>query len=736
MSDDKQLDEILERFTYDTDQWAEIRSQAAIDMQFVSGDPWNDDDKKQREGRPTVAPDELHQYFNQVINGLRANPRGMKFSPTGNGANDDGARWYENKARETEYRSHAQLAYVTAAENAIQQGFGWCRLTTKYESDRSNNQEIWIDDIPNPHSILSDSDSKRPDSSDMKHLFMFEPRLKEEFKREFPKAKVTNFDSFPDSAKLWIQEKTILLAEYWKIKTVEKELLTFSTGESLFRDELKAMPSGVTVARTRKVEVPSVCQYLTNGLEILKTTEWPGKYIPFASCFGKVIYVDGKRQLLSMTRAGREPWKLYCYYRSQQAEMAGMIPKVPVQAYKGQMASHETDWQKANHEPVAFLYFNGITPDTGSTVLPPPSRLDYKAGEHLQSLELCAEGARRAIQAAMSVGFLPTSAQRRNEKSGIALKQIDESAQRGSFHFDDHYNDMIRHVGIMFEDLADKIYDTARDVGIRKADESSEIVRINDPEAKNADGQPQHVSTKGSYLVTVSTGQSFNSEREAGSDLADSIIGSKIPEMLGPEKAPKLIAAAIRLKNVGVHGDEMAEIIDPKDKENDPHAAQQKMAQMGHQMQEMGKALQQAGLEKHAKLLELQSHEKIAAQEIQSKERLEVRLQAMKGATALGVAKINALTKGVVSDNEAQMEAIALAHEAEQNEHDRQHEAILTAMGHEMGRQNADEGAQRDAAAADQGQAHALEAGDVGHQQALEASQQAADLAPQPEAGV
>src|ERR1700723_4170817 len=116
-TDDDVLDELKRRYDHakNTSDWREIRDEAAIDMQYVAGSPWTSEDEQERKNRPMVAPEEMGQYFNQVINQLRSNPRGMKFAPTGNGANDLGARFYANKARETEYRSHAAIAYITAA---------------------------------------------------------------------------------------------------------------------------------------------------------------------------------------------------------------------------------------------------------------------------------------------------------------------------------------------------------------------------------------------------------------------------------------------------------------------------------------------------------------------------------------------------------------------------------------------------------------------------------------------
>jgi hypothetical protein len=58
-------------------------------------------------------------------------------------------------------------------------------------------------------------------------------------------------------------------------------------------------------------------------------------------------------------------------------------------------------------------------------------------------LEILKESVRRSIQAAIGASPLPTQAQRHNEKSGVALKQIEDTAQKGSFHFVDHYDEAI-----------------------------------------------------------------------------------------------------------------------------------------------------------------------------------------------------------------------------------------------------------------------------------------------------
>jgi hypothetical protein len=109
---------------------------------------------------------------------------------------------------------------------------------------------------------------------------------------------------------------------------------------------------------------------------------------------------------------------------------------------------------------------------------------------------------------------------------------------------------MIHHVGVIAEDLMDKIYDSARDVGIRKPNDSAEVIRINDPSKQGS------VSTKGDHLVTVSTGPTFDSERDAASDFADTLA------QISPEMFALLGPLIVKLKNLGPIGDEMIELLE------------------------------------------------------------------------------------------------------------------------------------------------------------------------------
>lgn len=627
------LKEIRERHEYAKNEWADIRKEAAKDMQFVKGNPWDDDDLEIREDRPTIAPEEMSQYRNQVTNALRGNPRGIKFQPAGGGADANTAQFYQDKAREIEYRSHAPEHYIGAAENVLQRSYGYWRIKKEYESPRSPNQELWIEGFPDPDVVLPDPDAKRRTSEDMKFCFVLETMGRTEFKRKWKKAKIVNFSDYVGRYKDWlIDAKSVQVGEYWAVETYARKLFALMLSmrgpdgrEQLapkpmfvFEDELEAIQKqasrGVLIQSQRElrtVDYPEVKLRITNGLEVLHEETWPGKYIPIVSIYGPVLYVpEGgqvKKTVVSMTRFGRDPWKAYCYASSQELEVLGMVPHGSVVAVEGQLAGHEDEWEDALHRPKLVLQYKNRVPGMPAEAanLGKPERMEYTQGEYLQAIEMVKEGFRRAIQAAMGSNFLPTQAQKQNEKSGEALDKILGAATQGTYHFVDAYEDGIRHTGVILEDLIDKVTDYEGETSVLDSKLTAKTVPINAP------NNPESVSTRGDHLVTVTTAPSSDSEFDAAQKFLEHLIGNleAIAKLRGPDVAAALMAQAIRGMNMGRTGDAIADLIEPESmKEKDGQKpADPQLLQAKGQIQQLQQKLQELGFVIHAKQVEGQT---------------------------------------------------------------------------------------------------------------------------------
>lgn len=689
---DPKARELREWFTYADNEQNDNRKEGQTDMTFLAGDPWDKMERRAREKakRPVLTFDEIGQYINQVVNDVRENPVAVKFSPVGNGANDDTARWYGNKMREVEYRSNAQVAYTTAFENAVSRGYGYVRVTTRYEHERSNNQEVWVEPLHNPDLVTPDPDALMPDLSDQRKCIIRDSYTHDAFKRRWKNAKIRDFGrDVVRQSQGWATRERVFVAEAWEIDTISKKLLTIQPADGgdpvgIFREELPdewKMPDGAMLLSERDSDVPRVKQYITNGLEILHEQEWAGKYIPVAGCFGKVLYVpDGaggsKRVLMSMVRLARDPYMLYCYYRTCEAELVGMTPKFPWFVYEGQLAPDQLVLlKKSNKEPVTVIQIKPTFPGAPvNTIMGPPVRNPYEPP--IQALEIGAESARRAIQAAMGWTPLPTDAQRNNQKSGVALRRIESSGQRGSFHFKDHYLGMVRQVGVICEDLFAKIYDTKRKVGVRLPNDTSEITVINDANDQKS------ISTKGEHLVTVSTGPSAETEREAASDFADTLAG------ISPEVFGLLGPLIVKLKNLGPIGDEMAELLEAMQPPQVQAMRQAKAKDGGDPKQ----AAQQAAMAmaENAKLKEALQKLQQALDTDAAKQSATIKTKEMDLAFQREKLAVESETKITVAELGAKVERLALFVEERARLGVQQHEAMMSALGH---RQTLEQGA-------------------------------------------
>lgn len=690
------LEEMLRRWQRDTTEWASIRAEGTTDMRYVSGDPWDSTDRRMREdaGRPVLSFDESGQYVNQLINEVRQHKRAIQVTPVGSGANDAVATLRQNLIRQIEYRSNAQqAAYTPMFENTVQRSYGFMRVKARYVSNpaesggkgESFDQELVLEGLPNPDLVTIDCDVTKPDGSDMQHAWISESWALGDYKRKWPKAQVRDFS--PDLAKghpsSWqYNESRIQIAEYWRKESVDKKLLLFTVGGEraieVFEEDLKKLAwapiremmdtnPAFKPSRERMVERPQVKHFLTNGFEVLgEETDWPGESIPLVCCFGKILWVDEgsgpTRKILSLIRLARDPMMLLSYYVSCEAELIGMTPKVPYFVRRGSLQESELlALQKSLHEPVAVIQVESTTPETPpGVVLDFPQRNPYEPP--IQAIEMGKEGARRAIQSAMGINPLPTQAQRKNEKSGVALKEIRNAEQQGSFHFIDSYESAITRGGALLNELIPHYYDTARDLTVRAPDNEAKVVRVNDPE-QLAPGQdePLMLEAGGQFDVTLDTGPDFASEREAASAFVDTLVSSNMPQ------AQAILPLLVKLKNLGPIGQEIYDVLvalSPppvqavlkKGEEGQPTVPElmQQLEQAKQALQEMQQALQQAQMELQTEAVKGQRDVQIAQMKLQA----DAQNAQVKGQTdaQLKIAQMQAETAAQLRDLEVKLE--------------------------------------------------------------------------------
>ena len=657
--DDALLKRIRERYRYAHDKWRRMRREGQKNMRYVSGDPWDDEDRNARKNRPTVCADQLNQYINQVVNTARQNPRGIVVDPAGTGATDAMAEYREGRIRAIEYACNAQQAYINGLQGAVERNVGYWKVTRGWVDDESDEQEILIVPILNPDSILFDPDYKELDASDVRYAFELDRMPLEEFEIEYPHAQKRSFaaDDFAGDADGWFDGKAITIASYWEIR------------------ETAAQPKSGPPRHKRS----SVKQYITNGVEILREgPEQPGPYIPIVMVPGKEIWVEygeggAERVFLSLVTLARDPQKALAYIMSSMLENVGQLPKTSFVGYAGQFETDAEAWKTVNTVFHPYIQVDPVVDAASGAILPIPQRQELTPD--FQAYAIGVDIAQRAIQAAMGLQGLPTAAQRANQKSGIALSKIQSEQTIGSYHLVDNYDRAIKLTGRIINHWLELTDNGMYTKAIRKPDGTHTLVAINtDQPVTTASGDVYHypvAQDNGRYQVTISSGPSHESMREEGSEFADTLVENLRGLPLSPQQAQQLLSIVIKLKQLGPLGDQIADIVSPPGAQNAQNM--QQLAQMGQQAQQVIPQLQeqikQLTFERQAKIIERQG---------------QLEVEKLRASTALAVAEINASKDANEAIAEREMATYKLlhqaAHERGMQASDQVHEAAMSAL--------------------------------------------------------
>lgn len=672
---------LREAYEDDDAGWAKIRDARKADVKALGPEStWDDADRKDRKanGRPCLAFDELGQYVNQLVNDARETKRAIEVNPAGDAATEAKARFYAAFIRQIEERSRAQLAYTQMFDDAASGSYGFLRITARYVRSKfakegpiaasAFDQELVILPVPNPD-LVTPSYFTRPDLSDCARFWVHESYTHEEFKAEFKGAKFTDLRaSMRDVGTRWVDDKRVWVRECWELKTKPRTLVLLPPPaegqppmavwvDTIPDDERKAVLA--TALKERVVDEPYVCQTITNGIEVLREkTDWPGRYIPIVGCVGKVLWNEDERQILSLIRNALGPQQLYNYYRTNEAEIVGRTSKSTHMAYKGALdPKNKQALADSNRVPVGVVEVEPFPQGWNAAAGPMPFPVNTSYEPPIQAMEVGAESTRRAIQSATGTGFLPTEAQRQNQKSGVALRQIESSAQKGAYHFVDHYEHALRRTGEILVDLIPHYYDTERAVHVRGKDDKPIEVRINGtaPAPNDFGGEPLQLSPDDEFDISLSTGPSYSSEREKASEFADQLVTAR-PEvftLIGPD--------IIRLKNLGPIGDKIAEYLEVMQ----PPAIQQ----LRQGQQPLPPQAQQAMAQLQQAQQIIQQLQRVIETE-QVKGQTQIELKRIEGELKLALAQLQ-------GDQKLQQLAAQVAADIDTREDEQQHEMAL-----------------------------------------------------------
>jgi len=607
----------LKRFRLAEEADIEQRKLEQEDVEFRAGKQWSDADLMQRrsERRPALVINRIPQFIRQVSNEQRQNPSEIKVSPVDDKADIQTAKILQGMIRHIEYDSSADIAYATATDSAATKGRGYFRVITDYESCDSFNLVAKIKRIRNSGSVFLDPHHKEPDGSDASWGFVFEDMSLDDFKAQYPKAKLNSMDSYETTGNQtpgWFSKDSCRVAEYFFKEYTNDTLLKLRDGSDILLSEAKQEIPEELILNKRQTTKVKIKWLKINGVEILEETYFPGEFIPIIPVYGDEIVMDGKVIFEGVVRHAKDSQKMYNYWASAETEMIALAPKAPFIGVEGQFEGHERAWKTANVVNHAFLQYKPISVD--GKLAPPPQRNAFEAP--VAAITNARMNAAEDLKATTGM-YDAAMGNHSNETSGIAISRRVAQSQTTNFHFIDNLRKSQRHCGRILISIIPKVYDTARTVAILGEDGTKEIVQINQIFEKDGK-ESQYDLSKGKYDVTIDNGPSFMTRRQ---EAVASII-----DFIKVYPAAAQIVGDLLAKNMDWPGaqeisERLKKMVPPELQDQNSDQAQMQMSpQIQGQMQQMSQMIEALT----AQLNDANEKIKTKSMEIESRERIEM----------------------------------------------------------------------------------------------------------------
>jgi len=594
---DPRIDEAIKFWQLVNDSDSTNRSEALQDIRFAAGDQWPVEIQNSRnlEARPCLTINKIDAYVRQVTNQQRMQRPRIKVHPVNNLADYKIAQVLEGITRHIEVNSNADTAYDTAFDYAVRMGWGYWRINTKYVSEDSFDQEIYIDAIDNPFTVYFDPNSVRPDGSDAERCLVTTLLSKTIFKEMYPDADDgANFThrSTGDNAASWVTKEDIRIAEFFYVTREKAKLYLLSDGSSGFADSDRFLErvaaAGLTVVDTRESFRRAVKWCKMTALEILEEKTWDGKYIPIVPVYGAQVIVDDKRKKYGLVRFAKDPQRMYNFWRTSMTESIALAPKAKWLLAEGQDEGHENEWALANIKSSPVLRYK--QKDIEGQPAPVPVRLQPEAPP--AGIMDAASAINMDLQ--MVLGILDPNQLPSGNISGKALQGQQNQTDLSNFHFYDNLTRSIKHTGKILLDLIPKIYDTQRVMRIIGSDGQPDMTTINE---QTAVGEVLNDVTVGEYDVVMDTGPGFQSKRQQA-------VEAMMPLLTGNKElfdlAGDLVFRNMDFPGADVIADRLAArnpMAQIDEKSDIPPQVQMQLAQQQQQLQQMQQQLQAAQLE-------------------------------------------------------------------------------------------------------------------------------------------
>ncbi len=591
------MQSMLDDFKLSSEAEADNRTRALFILDFTrpGAKQFNPDEITARgRSRPSHSFNQLPKFGRQVINDQWQNVPQIKYIPKTD-ADIEKAEILEDMVREVQSQGCAQTAYKMAIASQVNMGWGYFAFATDYDNDESNDQNIYIREIPNTFQVYDDPACRKQDRSDRRFLIEVEDLPLTEFNRrenrEYARDELQSVGSeYPSWATMG--ENLVRVGHYWRME-YDKEIVWFNkeTGE-----KVTEKPKDVQNYNERVIKKPRVMYYKCTAKEKLEGRKWQGSHIPYCFVEGNKTVVNGKTYLTGIYEDMVSTQVLFNYATNAAIELAESAPISPFIVPLRGVAGLEKYYDTVNRKNYSYLPYNDI--DENGLPITPPQRLQN--GADLSSAVALIQMAEQNFYG--TSGIYPASlGQQSNEKSGKAILARQREGDVSTSNYADTFRRALLYGGIIFQDLSKKIYDSTREIQVMSEDKKTRVVKINQKYKDPRTGKViEYDMTKGEMGVAVTTGPSFTTKREEARESQIALLQAYPQAML-----PALpdIVRGMDWPNADKTAEAIErglppELRDPESQKEQmqgvPPAVQAQLQQAQQIIQQLGQALQEA----------------------------------------------------------------------------------------------------------------------------------------------
>lgn len=478
------------------------------DAKFTVGNQWDPviEQRRENQHKPVLTFNRLVAFVAQVVGNRLMNETEIRVFPDKAGTKPI-AEIREGLIRSIFKNSNADFARDEAAKYQTVGGEGYFTLALEYASDDVFEQEIKINAVTDPYSVVIDPLAIEPSGQDAQWGFIGDDIPQQEFKRRWPWAAEIGFlgEKRWNRSGFWLSQDCVRIVSYWRMVTEGVKVLALYQDGTVHDVTDMEEFEYINFVETRSDGSPYIREvpkrfarlYVCSGNTILEGPyDYPISSIPIYRVPGWELNDGEKVHRWGLIRFLKDPQRLHNYWRSTVAEQLVAAPRNKWLTTPDAVKGHEVKWRRAPSSDDPFLYYNDG--ETAPVHVPPPgidAALVNEAGMATQDLKDISN----IHEAALG---MPS-----NEVSKVAIQQRQMVSDVGTYIYVDRRRLADQRCAVNINELIPFIYDTKRTTAIIGRDDKTIMMTINDPSDPNSD------VTIGKYGVTVAVGPASETKR-------------------------------------------------------------------------------------------------------------------------------------------------------------------------------------------------------------------------------